>query len=62
MQAGLTVVDVYTGWAGPCNIMKPVVMKLKSKFALERGKDMVQYALACSDNIPDLRPFANVCK
>ena len=30
-QSGLIVVDVYTKWAGPCDIMKPVIIKIKLK-------------------------------
>ena len=30
-QSGLIVVDVYTKWAGPCEIMKPVIIKIKLK-------------------------------
>ena len=31
VQTGLLVCDVYSGWAGPCHIMKPIITKLKSK-------------------------------
>jgi thiol-disulfide isomerase/thioredoxin len=31
LQSGLIVVDVYTKWAGPCDIMKPVIIKIKLK-------------------------------
>ena len=30
-QPGLIVVDVYAKWAGPCDIMKPVIIKIKLK-------------------------------
>ena len=33
-QSGLIVVDVYTKWAGPCDIMKPVIIKIKLKVRL----------------------------
>ena len=33
-QSGLIVVDVYTKWAGPCEIMKPVIIKIKLKVRL----------------------------
>ena len=26
---GMIIVDVYTKWAGPCNIMKPIINKMK---------------------------------
>ena len=28
--SGLVVVDVYTKWAGPCIVMKPIIYKLKN--------------------------------
>ena len=31
VQAGLLVCDVFSGWAGPCHIMKPIITKLKAK-------------------------------
>ena len=34
VQTGLLVCDVYSGWAGPCHIMKPIITKLKSKVLL----------------------------
>ena len=40
MQTGLLVCDVYSGWAGPCHIMKPIITKLKSKVLLFQ-KDVV---------------------
>ena len=30
-QPGLIIVDVFTKWAGPCHIMKPVISKIKLK-------------------------------
>ena len=29
-QPGIIVLDVYTKWAGPCNVMKPVFNKIKN--------------------------------
>lgn len=29
-QPGLVILDVYTKWAGPCTVMKPVVNKIKN--------------------------------
>ena len=28
---GLIVVDVFPEWAGPCDVMKPIIYKIKSK-------------------------------
>ena len=33
-QPGLIIVDVYTKWAGPCDIMKPVIIKMKLKVSI----------------------------
>ena len=30
-QEGLVVVDVYAKWAGPCSLMRPVILKVKAK-------------------------------
>ena len=30
-QEGLIVVDVYAKWAGPCTLMRPVILKVKAK-------------------------------
>ena len=34
-QPGLLVVDVYAKWAGPCDIMKTVITKMKAKERFE---------------------------
>ena len=30
-KKGLVLVDIYTMWAGPCEIMLPFIMKIKSQ-------------------------------
>ena len=30
-QDGLSVIDVYSKWAGPCSVMRPVILKAKAK-------------------------------
>ena len=42
MQGILTVVDVYSEWAGPCNAMANYLKKIK----LECGDDLLQCAMA----------------
>ena len=54
---GLIVVDVYTEWAGPCDVMKPIIYKIKAKMQQSIGEDMIHYATACADLIPCLRIF-----
>ena len=32
------VVDVYAKWAGPCVVMKPVILKIKAKVSLAESQ------------------------
>ena len=33
-QPGIVVLDVYTKWAGPCHVMKPVFNKIKNAVSM----------------------------
>ena len=57
-QGGLTIVDIYSEWAGPCTAMSGALKKIK----LEVGDDSLVYAMAKSDTIPQLKKFRGHCK
>ena len=58
LQGGLTIVDIYSEWAGPCTAMSGALKKIK----LEVGDDTLVYAMAKSDTIPQLEMFRGHCK
>ena len=58
LQGGLTIVDIYSEWAGPCTAMSGALKKIK----LEVGDDSLIYAMAKSDSIPQLEKFRGHCK
>ena len=47
---GLVVVDVYSEWSGPCSAMTNFLKKIK----LEVNDDLLHYAMAKSDTIPQV--------
>lgn len=55
---GLTIVDVYSDWSGPCSAMTNFLKKIK----LEVNDDMLQYAMAKADTIPQLELFKGHCR
>ncbi|KAM9601734.1 thioredoxin domain-containing protein 6 isoform 2-T2 [Trichechus inunguis] len=55
---GLTVVDVYQGWCGPC---KPVV-SLFQKMRVELGQDHLHFALAEADSLDVLEKYRGKCE
>ncbi|XP_010597792.1 thioredoxin domain-containing protein 6 isoform X1 [Loxodonta africana] len=55
---GLTVVDVYQGWCGPC---KPVV-SLFQKMRVELGLDCLHFALAEADCLDVLEKYRGKCE
>ncbi|XP_036917102.1 thioredoxin domain-containing protein 6 isoform X2 [Sturnira hondurensis] len=55
---GLTVVDVYQGWCGPC---KPVV-SLFQKMRMEVGLDLLHFALAEADCLDALEKYRGRCE
>uniref|UniRef100_A0A8C7YWR9 Nucleoside diphosphate kinase B n=1 Tax=Oryzias sinensis TaxID=183150 RepID=A0A8C7YWR9_9TELE len=54
---GLTVVDVYQKWCGPC---KPIVKHLR-KVKNELGDVLLHFATAEADSIEDLKMFRGKC-
>ncbi|XP_052045191.1 thioredoxin domain-containing protein 6 [Apodemus sylvaticus] len=55
---GLTVVDVYQGWCGPC---KPVV-SLFQKMRIEVGLDLLHFAMAEADRLDVLEKYRGKCE
>nr|XP_008982021.4 thioredoxin domain-containing protein 6 isoform X11 [Callithrix jacchus] len=55
---GLTVVDIYQGWCGPC---KPVV-SLFQKMRIEVGLDLLHFALAEADHLDVLEKYRGKCE
>ncbi|XP_032190093.1 thioredoxin domain-containing protein 6 isoform X4 [Mustela erminea] len=55
---GLTVVDVYQGWCGPC---KPMV-SLFQKMRIEAGLDLLHFALAEADCLDVLEKYRGKCE
>ncbi|XP_010623850.1 thioredoxin domain-containing protein 6 isoform X2 [Fukomys damarensis] len=55
---GLTVVDVYQGWCGPC---KPVV-SLFQKMRIEFGLDLLHFASAEADCLDVLEKYRGKCE
>ncbi|ELW48587.1 Thioredoxin domain-containing protein 6 [Tupaia chinensis] len=55
---GLTVVDVYQAWCGPC---KPVV-SLFQKMRIEVGLDLLHFALAEADRLDVLEQYRGRCE
>ncbi|KAM8921806.1 thioredoxin domain-containing protein 6 isoform 1-T1 [Lycaon pictus] len=55
---GLTVVDVYQGWCGPC---KPMV-SLFQKMRIEVGLDLLHFALAEADHLDVLEKYRGKCE
>ena len=58
VQGVLTVVDVYSEWAGPCNAMANYLKKIK----LEVGDELLQCAMANCDTVEALKMFRGHCK
>lgn len=52
------MVDVYSDWSGPCNAMTNFLKKMK----LEVNNDLLSYAMAKADAIPQLAIFRGHCK
>ena len=53
--AGLVLVDVYSGWCGPCSSMEAHLKRLR--MASIMAEDRVSLARACCDHIEELAPF-----
>ncbi|XP_072117582.1 thioredoxin domain-containing protein 6-like isoform X3 [Mobula birostris] len=55
---GLTVVDVYQGWCGPCKAVISLFRKIKN----ELGDDLLHFAMAEVDNVDSLQEYRGKCE
>ncbi|XP_032384950.1 thioredoxin domain-containing protein 3 homolog isoform X1 [Etheostoma spectabile] len=55
---GLTVVDVYQQWCGPCRAVVSLLRKIKN----ELGDDLLHFATAEADNIDALEKYRGKCE
>ncbi|XP_036926563.1 thioredoxin domain-containing protein 3 [Sturnira hondurensis] len=56
---GLTVIDVYQAWCGPCKAMQTLFRKLKNEL---NEDDILHFVVAEADNIVTLQPFRDKCE
>ncbi|XP_025032774.1 thioredoxin domain-containing protein 3-like, partial [Python bivittatus] len=59
LNKGLTVVDVYQAWCGPCKAVVNLFRKLKNEY----GEDnLLHFAVAEADSVVTLLPFKDKCE
>lgn len=63
-QPGIIVLDVYTKWAGPCNVMKPVFNKIKNAVSKNNNQKtffsfLFMQMIQAGD--PDILTYTAVC-
>ena len=55
LQGMLTLVEVYTKWAGTCGPMSPILTKMKVdlqvKQEMQKIQEKLQFTFACSDTV-----------
>jgi nucleoside diphosphate kinase/thiol-disulfide isomerase/thioredoxin len=57
-KEGLTVVDVYQEWCGPCKAIVSTFKRIKN----ESGDDMLRFAMAKCDSIESLERYRGKCE
>ena len=58
----VSVVQVYFGWAGPCEPLTYYLRKVKLEAGCEPDSPDLVFASANATNIPDLSPFQGSCQ
>ncbi|XP_019486598.1 PREDICTED: thioredoxin domain-containing protein 3 [Hipposideros armiger] len=56
---GLTVIDVYQAWCGPCKAMQTLFRKLKNDL---NEDEILHFVVAEADSIVTLQPFRDKCE
>ncbi|XP_055969342.1 thioredoxin domain-containing protein 3 [Sorex fumeus] len=56
---GLTVIDVYQAWCGPCKAMQTLFRKLKNEL---NEDELLHFVVAEADNIVTLQSFKDKCE
>ncbi|KAM6202344.1 thioredoxin domain-containing protein 3 [Rhynchocyon petersi] len=59
LNKGLTVIDVYQAWCGPCKAMQNLFRKLKNEL---NEDEILHFAVAEVDNIVTLQSFKDKCE
>ncbi|XP_031214896.1 thioredoxin domain-containing protein 3 isoform X2 [Mastomys coucha] len=59
LNKGLTVIDVYQAWCGPCKAVQPLFRKLKNEL---NEDEILHFVVAEADNIVTLQPFRDKCE
>ncbi|KAM9095197.1 thioredoxin domain-containing protein 3-like [Sarcophilus harrisii] len=57
---GLTVIDVYQAWCGPCKAIQALFRKLKNELSSE--EELLHFAVAEADSLITLQPFRDKCE
>ncbi|KAM9216292.1 thioredoxin domain-containing protein 3 [Dugong dugon] len=59
LNKGLTVIDVYQAWCGPCKAMQTLFRKLKNEL---NEDEILHFAVAEADSVVTLQPFRDKCE
>ncbi|XP_028645110.1 thioredoxin domain-containing protein 3 [Grammomys surdaster] len=59
LNKGLTVIDVYQAWCGPCKAVQALFRKLKNEL---NEDEILHFVVAEADNIVTLQPFRDKCE